>query len=194
MIEANPLSKNLPYYGDIHNVVHELLAFAHDPEMKYNESASIMGSTGTACRDPIFYRWHKTIDNLCVKLKDRLPPYQKSELQFTDITIKSLNILNESDESIEQLCTFWQKSTVNLQHGLDFENDHPILVNFTHLNYQHFTYAFEIENQNAVSLDGIVRIYLLPKNDEKGNPMVFNLSRKMAIEIDRFRAKCKFCF
>lgn len=103
-----------------------------------------MGSTTTAVRDPIFFRWHQTIDEICLKLKDYLPFYTSDVLSFNGIEIKSLDLLNDSDEPLanDQLITYWQKSTVNLQNGLDFRADEPVLVQFTHLNYQHFSYSY----------------------------------------------------
>lgn len=118
-----------------------MISYIHDPDMKYNEPANVVSDTTTAMRDPVFFRWHKTIDMLCVKLKDRLPPYEENDLIFTDITIKSFNILDASNQQIDQLITFWQKSTVNLQNGLDFHVSEPVLVTFTHLNYQQFSYV-----------------------------------------------------
>ncbi|XP_055317646.1 phenoloxidase subunit 1-like [Sitodiplosis mosellana] len=188
MVEANALSKNYGYNGNLHNSGHVMTSSMHDPDGKHKEPPGVMGDTTTAMRDPLFFRWHKMVDQLFTKLKDRLPPYQEADLQFKDITIKSLNILDGSNQSTEQLITFWQKSTVNLQNGLNFHRSEPILVTFTHLNYQHFSYLFEVENGNSAPVDGTVRIYLLPIKSDKGDPLLFAGSRKLAMEIDRFQA------
>ena len=39
-----------------------------------------MGDTGTAMRDPIFYRWHAFIDDLFQEYKRGQPPYEESEV------------------------------------------------------------------------------------------------------------------
>lgn len=118
-----------------------MLSYIHDPEDKYKEQAGVMSDTTTAMRDPVFFRWHKMIDELCCKLKNRLPPYPESDLLFEDISISSLVILNESNQPIHELNTFWQKTSVNLQNGMDFHVAHPVYVTFTHLNYRHFKYS-----------------------------------------------------
>lgn len=142
LIETNYHSKNPQYYGNLHNSGHNIISLIHDPKMKYKEQGGVMADTTTAARDPVFYRWHKMVDDLCVKLKDRLPPYQRQQLIFKGIAIKSLDVLDESkNEPTEELVTFWQESTVNLQSGLDFHVNSPILVSFTHLNYRQFGYS-----------------------------------------------------
>lgn len=136
------IPQNPQYFGDLHNSGHVVISFIHDPQMKYKEEPAVMSDTTTSCRDPVFYRWHKMFDDVCVKLKDRLPPYQPKDLAYNGIKLVSLDLYNDSNQQkTEELITFWQKSTVNLQNGLDFHVDSPSLVSFTHLNYQHFTYS-----------------------------------------------------
>lgn len=120
-----------------------LFSAAHDPNLKYLEPYAVMGDNSTAVRDPVFFRWHQALDDLCVKLKNRLPKYTNDQLSFNGIKIQSLDLLNANNETLpnNEFITYWQKSTVNLQHGLDFRVQHPILVQFTHLNYQHFSYS-----------------------------------------------------
>lgn len=118
-----------------------MISFIHDPDGKYKEPGGVMSDTSTAMRDPAFYRWHKMVDDLCVKLKNRLEPYRDQDLVFDGIKIKSLDLLDGSNKSTEQLFTFWQKTIVNLQNGLDFHVNKQSLVTLTHLNYQTFTYV-----------------------------------------------------
>lgn len=118
-----------------------MIALSHDPLMKYKEPGGCLSDTTTALRDPAFFRWHKMIDDLCVKLKNRLPPYEPKDLSFDKIKIKEFKLFDSSNKSVDELITFWQETTVNLQNGLDFHVNAPSLVTFTHLNYQHFTYG-----------------------------------------------------
>lgn len=100
-----------------------------------------MKDFSAAMRDPMFYQWHKMVDDLCVRLKVKLPKYKTKELQLNGINIASLELLDVSNNSVDQLITFWQKSTVDLQNGLDFHSNNASRVTFTHLNYQQFTYS-----------------------------------------------------
>lgn len=40
------------YYGDIHNMGHTFISYAHDPEHRHLESFGVMGDSATAIRDP----------------------------------------------------------------------------------------------------------------------------------------------
>ena len=41
-----------------------------------------MGDSATAMRDPVFYRWHATIDDLFQKHKQTLTPYSQREVKL----------------------------------------------------------------------------------------------------------------
>jgi tyrosinase len=104
MVESTSQSPNPQFYGEIglHNMGHLLIAFAHDPQFKHRvhilqlqlvypyftnncaqvddfysiqENAGVMSETGTAMRDPVFYRWHKYVDNIFDLHKVNLQPY-----------------------------------------------------------------------------------------------------------------------
>lgn len=191
-----------------------MISLIHDPCMKYKEPGGVMSDTTTALRDPIFYRWHKMCDDLGVKLKNRLPRYTDADLTFSGIKIKSFDFVDPSDKVLPQLTTFWQRSIVNLQNGLDFHANVPSLVAFTHLNYQQFTYLWvffriwqicsiqhciciiefqiihhfrlKVENTTDAAVQGTVRIFFQPVHDEKGERYLFEGSRSKAVEVDRF--------
>lgn len=123
-----------------------MISSCHDPDSKYLETYGVMSDTPTAVRDPIFFRWHQSMDNMCIKLKSHLTPYSTTDLSFNGIQLQSLDLLNSNDLPLDnnEIITFWQKSDVNLQHGLDYHSQQPFHVRFTHLNYQHFTYSYDI--------------------------------------------------
>ncbi len=54
-IEASALSPNFQLYGNLHNLGHNVISYAHDPEDRYLESGGVMSMVETAMRDPIFY-------------------------------------------------------------------------------------------------------------------------------------------
>ena len=55
-----------------------------------------MGDTSTAMRDPIFYRWHKFIDNLFQQFKATLHPYSKAQLTLPGIHLTQVEIINKT--------------------------------------------------------------------------------------------------
>lgn len=43
-----------------------------------------MGDSATAMRDPIFYRWHATIDDMFQEHKSTLPPYPVAKVRYKE--------------------------------------------------------------------------------------------------------------
>lgn len=43
MMESSTQSINRDYYGDIHNLGHTFISYAHDPEHRHLESFGVMG-------------------------------------------------------------------------------------------------------------------------------------------------------
>lgn len=74
IMESSILSVNRDLYGDLHNLGHVFLSYAHDPDHRHLESFGVIGDSSTAMRDPVFYRWHAFIDDLFQEHKQRLPP------------------------------------------------------------------------------------------------------------------------
>ena len=66
---GNPFS----FYGNQHNFGHVLLSELADPTGPNPNSPGVMASTATAVRDPVFYRWHRHVDDLFFVWQDRLP-------------------------------------------------------------------------------------------------------------------------
>lgn len=62
--------ENFHTYGYLHNDGHLHIAMLSDS----NAGPGVMISESTAIHDPVFYRWHRHIDNLCFAWQERLPP------------------------------------------------------------------------------------------------------------------------
>lgn len=120
MMESTLASINREYYGNIHNMGHLFIAYAHDPDNRHRESFGVIGDSATAVRDPAFYRWHAFIDDHFQVHKMRLKPYTAEHLNYPDITVSGVSVKTEGDEENGVLRTFWQQSDVNLAQGLDF--------------------------------------------------------------------------
>ncbi|XP_050092731.1 phenoloxidase 8-like [Anopheles aquasalis] len=187
LIEASSLSINFSYYGDLHNNGHNILGYIHDPENSFLEGFGVMGDNTTAMRDPVFYRWHQHIDNIFERHKQRLNPYTTQELLFIDVSIDSFNIqLNKSNTPKNVLLTFWQRSQINLETGLDFGPEGNLFATFSHLQHAPFAYHISVKNQSNKTRRGTVRIFLGPKKNEKGDILPFGEQRRLMIELDKF--------
>lgn len=74
--------RNNQLYGNIHNDGHiHLMLF--DNQTPYG----VMSGTATAVRDPIFFRWHKLIDDIYYSYQRTLPPYDFSQ-EDSDVKVK----------------------------------------------------------------------------------------------------------
>lgn len=60
-------------YGNHHNFGHVLLASLADPDGPFPNRPGVMNSTLTAVRDPVFWRWHRHVDDLFFLWQERLP-------------------------------------------------------------------------------------------------------------------------
>jgi hypothetical protein len=64
----------LSFYGSHHNFGHVLIANLADPNGPNPGSPGVMTSTDTAMRDPVFFRWHRHVDDHFVMWQDRHLP------------------------------------------------------------------------------------------------------------------------
>lgn len=99
IMESSVLSRNRDLYGDLHNMGHVFLSYAHDPDHRHLESFGVMGDSTTAMRDPIFYRWHAFIDDLFQEHKQRLPAVRLLSILFrmtVEIIMHNFQTLNIS--------------------------------------------------------------------------------------------------
>jgi tyrosinase len=61
------------FYGNHHGFGHILIAFS------VSERPGVMANTATAIRDPIFWRWHRHIDDIGFRHQERLSPNDYSD-------------------------------------------------------------------------------------------------------------------
>lgn len=193
MIEASWLSINSQFYGSCHNMGHVFFASCHDPKgVMYLEQPGVMADTTTAMRDPIFYRWHKMIDDLFADYKYTLPPYTSDELACPGIKIDKVNLI-VNQKYTDELCTFWQWDDVNLGIGLDLNGDgsNPVYIRFCHLNHEDFIYKINVTNSTDQPIKCTVRIFMFPTRNENLSNFTVDMYRRNAIEMDRTTATCK---
>ncbi|XP_005179890.1 phenoloxidase 2 [Musca domestica] len=187
MLESSIISPNRNLYGDLHNMGHVLISYAHDPDHRHLESFGVMGDSATAMRDPAFYRWHSNIDDIFQEHKRKLPPYTLPQLQYDGITIEGLQVASDGGQP-NVLSTFWQQTDLDLSRGMDFVPRGNVFARFTHLQHTPFTYTLNVKNASGAQRFGTVRIFLGPKTDERGQQMLFNEQRLMMVELDKFVA------
>lgn len=172
---------------------HNVISFSHDPENRYLEDYGVMGDVNTAMRDPIFYRWHGYIDTIFRKWKDTLQMYTPQQLGYTGITVSSVQTeLLKNPEVKNQLLTYWQRSEVNINGGLDFQPDGDVFFQFSHLQHAPYQYRIIVNNSTSSSKRGTCRIFIAPKSDERGIRLPFAEQRLYMIEMDKFDVFCEY--
>lgn len=90
--------------------------------------------------------------------------------------------------------TFWQQSDIDLSRGLDFVPRGNVFARFTHLQHTEYMYNINVNNSTGAQAMGTCRIFMAPRNDERGTPMLFRDQRLMMTELDKFTVACKFFF
>lgn len=190
-MESSILSVNRDYYGDLHNMGHVFISYAHDPDHRNLESFGVIGDSATAMRDPAFYRWHAYVDDLFQQHKERLTPYTVPELTFQGIQVTNIQVQPSSGPA-NTFQTYWQQSDVDFSRGMDFVPRGNVFARFTHLQHTDFQWAVNITNNTGAQTNGMVRIFLAPRFDERGTQMLLRDQRLMMTEMDKFPAACEF--
>lgn len=192
LMESSVISPNQDFYGNLHNFMHLLVSYSHDPKNVELADIGPIGDPTTAMRDPIFYRIHAFVDELFQEFKAKLQPYSISELSFADINVVSIETQTTAVESSDvvknKLFTFWQQSDVNLSRGLDFSPRGDVFARLTHLQHGAFTLKVTVNNEGGRRV-GTVRVFMSSKYGFDGEPLNFNQQRLLMIEIDRFTAQ-----
>lgn len=110
--------------------------------------------------------------------------FRSLQLDFPGVEIADVKVMTDRQQNV--LNTFWTKSDVDLSRGLDFTPRGAVLARFTHLNHADFTYKIVVNNRNNGILNGTVRIFIGPKEDERGLPFTFRQQKNFMIEMDKF--------
>ena len=92
------------FYGQHHNFGHVLLAALEDPAGPFSGSGGVMGGTDTAIRDPVFFRWHRHVDDIFVRWQQTLALNNLSEGAARAVIRKSLGTAGANDSPDIILC------------------------------------------------------------------------------------------
>ncbi|KFM73502.1 Hemocyanin D chain, partial [Stegodyphus mimosarum] len=183
LIESSYESLNKGYYGTLHNWGHVMVAKIHDHDGRFKENPGVMDDTSTALRDPIFYRYHRWMDNIFQEYKARLPYYTFKELSFPGVRLVNVTVNAKVPNLIH---TYSKDAYLELSHGINLKN--RIQVKYEHLDHEPFSYSISATNSTGAQKKTTVRIFLAPKYDELGNRLILEDQRRLFIELDKFTA------
>lgn len=57
-----------------------------------------------------------------------------------------------------------------------------------------FVYSIQVNNATGNQVMGTCRIFLAPKFDERGLPMLFRDQKHLMVELDKFTVTCKYYY
>ncbi|KAG8177958.1 hypothetical protein JTE90_014701 [Oedothorax gibbosus] len=186
LVESNYESKNKLFYGSLHNWGHVMMARITDPDGRFHENAGVMSDTSTALRDPIFYRYHRFIDDIFQEYKSSLPSYTKEQLDFPGVQVVNVTVNAKVPNLVT---TFMKTAELELTHGIDFGTNHSVKVKYQHLDHEPFTFNISVDNQTGAAKQATVRMFLGPKYDELGNRLDPEHQRTLCIELDKFHVE-----
>lgn len=197
--EANAKSKDAigsrRRYGNFHNDGH-IHFMAFDNRQPYG----VMRDPSTAVRDPIFFRWHKEVDDVFRRFQETLEPYDFSQAPNAKIRSTDIFLVTAEDPSQAAASAFggdgWddefadgQAGSVALTNELvtemltrDIEatdaDGQPVQFPIDYLSHEDFWYVLRVENLASSPQPVAVRMFIAPEDQVE--------QREMWIEMDRF--------
>eukprot|EP00088_Acartia_fossae_P045480 TRINITY_DN489_c0_g2_i1.p1 TRINITY_DN489_c0_g2~~TRINITY_DN489_c0_g2_i1.p1 ORF type:complete len:894 (-),score=28.05 TRINITY_DN489_c0_g2_i1:51-2426(-) len=173
-----------PILGNLHNDGHQQIGLMHQATMGDQDTTGlgVMGNPNGAVRDPLFFRWHKVIDDIHQEYKNILPAYGDEELDFPGVQIISASVESERGNGANNLYTYMDTTTVRLQ-SLDLQATDGSSVNIAYDRLNHIPFSYHININSRVETQGILRIFLIPAGLRL--PSHTDITQ-VAIEMDRF--------
>lgn len=186
--EANYLSRHFPYYGNLHNAGHNIIARLHDPLGELQSVPAPMGDLMSAPGDPVFWEWHKHLDGFGVRFdaaylaRNGRPDYsvyepdgvRVNDIKLVNSKIKKGNEFIWEDHPTTELFTFMKSTEVELaadsallgfviEQGED--QDYSVILKHktTVLALDNVPFKYQIKVASASASDVWVRIFIAPE-------------------------------
>eukprot|EP01133_Synstelium_polycarpum_P011555 gene11555-13488_t len=153
-LEATIGSPNKSYYGNLNKQAHNLMSRVFDPQGEEQTSIGIMGDLIGAFRDPMFWRWHKHLDEFFHRFEMTLQPYNLAE--YAPPAVRVLNTIVRRN--------FAASPFVNQQTGLIDIALKPA----TNLRDNHLTTYMKTQII-SITEDGSILQYLPGAVNDQGN-------------------------
>eukprot|EP00088_Acartia_fossae_P045477 TRINITY_DN489_c0_g1_i3.p1 TRINITY_DN489_c0_g1~~TRINITY_DN489_c0_g1_i3.p1 ORF type:complete len:1136 (-),score=158.66 TRINITY_DN489_c0_g1_i3:71-3478(-) len=173
-----------PILGNLHNDGHQQIGQMHQATMRGMDTTplGVMGNPNGAVRDPLFFRWHKVIDDIHQEYKNTLQPYGDEELDFPGVTITEAHVQSEGGHTANTLYTYMDTTTTRLQ-SIDLQATDGSSVNIAYDRLNHIGFSYHVNIQSRVETQGIMRIFLIPAGIRL--PAHTDVTQ-VAVEMDRF--------
>ena len=171
-------------YGSFHNNGHGV--FGRIGQRSWETRRSYMNTTANAVRDPIFYRWHKHVDDVMYELAQTLG--NEVDRDAPPLNIDAGDILLSTSETPPSGFDNFDQSFASTVNVVNTRLDEPQL-RFETGKLSHDPFYFHIRlrrNGGSGDLPLSLRIFICPENH-------VNDARRW-IEMDKFRYNFLCCF
>lgn len=185
-------------YGSLHLAGHVNLATLHD-------DPGVMYDTRVAARDPVFWRWHRHIDDLSFKWEEKQKPNDfcnPPPVKLRDVILTFKNQLPISHGETEDIeAAAFGEQTFGHEHFDDDVSCNKYVTNelqtrmktrtwehiedsgakeeIDYLFPREFYYFFRVENTSSSKFDATFRVFIVPEELAE--------SRRHWIELDKFK-------
>jgi tyrosinase len=209
-VESTIVSASRPAYGQLHNLGHVLLALIGSPDDPAHpgspddvEQHGVMWDTATAIRDPVFWQWHRHVDDFGASWQEAQPPGDFGDapavqLRSTpaglsqDVAVCAVaDVAGGSAAGFDWAAwgesTFggdvWPKPASDVAPATGELHTHLATrtvagASLPYLDHDDFVYVVRAENQHDAPADVTVRIFLAPEVSVE--------DRRAWIEMDKF--------
>ncbi|EGG23792.1 hypothetical protein DFA_05928 [Cavenderia fasciculata] len=194
-LEATMGSPNKAYYGNLNKQAHNLMARVSNTRGDEQNNLGIMGDIIGAFRDPLFWRWHKHLDDffhrfeiasIPHKLEETAPPqFKVSKVSVKNAYVPQLStnpVTKELEVSLQPnknpqenyLSTYMKSQIIDIKkdgHVVSHKQseiiDHEIINSYDTYRLYHvpFNYEINVENQDATFKKVVVRVYVVASDD-----------------------------
>jgi len=182
---------NRSFYGNLHNQGHNIIGSCTDPFQIHAGIPGVMSDVLAAVRDPVFWMWHKHIDEFGYRW-EQIQTVNDISKDVENVQLEKVSVKTEDINDSNILHTYMKKEVISVsQSNVGWVQVNPDLgrgeivsrVEIERLHYKHFQYTFEVQNDNEHEIEITFRVFLVPGE-------YFNDRRKY-IEMDKFQEVLK---
>jgi len=154
-------------YNSVHNTGHITIG-------TMGFGSNCMAFTTTSMRDPLFYRWHTTIDNIASAYKSELGRYSRQDLSFPGVTVNEISVSTGDEENV--MTTFLEYAPFRVSDEGTRIGGGGTLIDYERLNHDEYTFTIRVTSTEP--REAIGRVFLLPTGHYPAN--------EVFIEMDLF--------
>ncbi|KRT78721.1 hypothetical protein AMK59_6999, partial [Oryctes borbonicus] len=179
LLEGNPNSLEMPYYGTPQIHGRHLLGYAPEPLNRNKPIPAATEHYETALRDPATWRFMKWLINFYDDFYKHFEPYTRSELEFAGVKVNSVDS--------EEIITYFDNFTSDLSEY--YNSKERMLVVQKRLNHLPIKYNISVSSkQNHAAL---FKVFLGPKYDQYGQVLDIKHNRDKFYQFDYFSRNLK---